>query len=314
MDNDYAPSPETQHILDRTMAYINSVNYSVTARWCFYRLLQDGTLNKKADYKKLLSLLSKARKRFWGDWRPDTLADDTRGALLTLRSGFYTYHFRGHGFKSEKVWLETLKKQLNYHSDRWIDQPAYVEIWFEAAAMQSQFQFYANENIPLFAFHGDVSIPAKWEGAKRLFERWNQLRVPTYVLYFGDLDKKGQQIPESANNDVQDFVTHVDHEMQNAKNKLVEHGYAKGIYARQFLKDFHFIRVGINQAHVRQFNIPENPERLGTYQWEGLSDEGAQALIRRANDYIDLDRFAITKLKDDEITARFQRHIENFMG
>ncbi|MCH8089138.1 MAG: hypothetical protein IH955_03900, partial [Chloroflexi bacterium] len=35
------------------MAHINSVPYAVTARWVFYRLLQDGTFGAKAAIEKL---------------------------------------------------------------------------------------------------------------------------------------------------------------------------------------------------------------------------------------------------------------------
>ncbi|MCH7571064.1 MAG: hypothetical protein IH919_10955, partial [Deltaproteobacteria bacterium] len=37
---------------------------------------------------------------------------------------------------------------------------------------------------------------------------------------------------------------------------------------------------------VDEYNVPENPERPGTYQWEGLDDDAAQALIGLANDEV----------------------------
>jgi hypothetical protein len=47
-------------------------------------LLQEGTYPAKGSYKsKFLPLLAKARKTFYKGWRPDTLADDTREAVIT---------------------------------------------------------------------------------------------------------------------------------------------------------------------------------------------------------------------------------------
>ena len=69
----YNPSYEVALILRRALDHTRSVEYGVTARWVFYRLLQDGTLHEKGDYKRLLSYLSKALKRFYGGWHPSPL-------------------------------------------------------------------------------------------------------------------------------------------------------------------------------------------------------------------------------------------------
>lgn len=93
----YNPSRQVAELLDRAYGYITSAPYQVTARWVFYRLLQDGTLVEKSDYKRLLSYLSKARKQFYRRWTPSILADDTRAANV-----------RGLGWDSGKEWLEAI--------------------------------------------------------------------------------------------------------------------------------------------------------------------------------------------------------------
>jgi hypothetical protein len=66
-------------ILTRGLELVNSVSYQVSARWLFYRLLQESFFSKKSDYKtKLIPLISRARKQFLLDWHPATLSDDTR--------------------------------------------------------------------------------------------------------------------------------------------------------------------------------------------------------------------------------------------
>lgn len=286
----YKPNPATGALLDRAWGYVNSVPYTVTARWLFYRLLQDSFLEAKADYKRLLGYLSKARKMFYRRWRPDTLADDTRAALV-----------RGGSFTKPQDWLQAVKEQVTCNLDRWQSQPYYVEVWFEAAAMQAQFEFYTDPNIPLLAFHGDVSIPEKWKSATRLFNRWEQLKKPIRVLYYGDYDEKGLQIPESAREDIVYFIAYM------FVGKYHEDSYLD--HFKEFLQNWKFIRVGLNEEHAEQYDIPENPDRPGTYQWEALGDEAAQELIQQANEYMDQDAVAGIKMREDKATTAFVAHL-----
>lgn len=292
----YKPSAQTKYILQQAWYWVNTVPYDVTARWVFYRLLQDGTYSEKKDYRHLLGILSKARKEFYDKWRPWTLADDTRSPLLMQRDGFYTIFLRGWGFQDEAEWVNTLKKELNCPLDRWTKQPVYVEIWFEAAAMQSQFVYYANQNLPLLAFHGDISIPEKWRTAKRLAEWWLRLRRPIHIFYYGDLDPKGLTIPESAWEDIELWT----YSLMKAQDPSVDGRCLEGLI---------FTRVGINEEQAAEFNIPENPERPGTYQWEALADEQAADLIATANEPLDLASFAEVESQETQIAQRLRNAI-----
>ena len=190
--DEYRPRKRQREILDRALGYVGSVQYQVTARWLFYRLLQDGIYAGKGDYNgKFLPMLSKARKRFYNGWRPDTLADDTREAVI-----------RGDGFDSEGDWLSAVGR-ARCNLDKWAGQPCYVELWFEAKAMRGQFEYYT-DHVTLVAFGGDPSIPYKWDVAKRLEERAETCEQ-IVILYFGDLDPKGLTIPKSAAADIQDW-------------------------------------------------------------------------------------------------------------
>ena len=281
----YKPRLEAKRILDQAWMWIHSVPYQVSSRWVFYRLLQDGTYSEKADYRHLLGLLSKARKGFYQGWTPETLVDGTREPVV-----------RGSGFDSEDNWLRALRTTLTCSLDYWLSQPVYVEIWFEAAAMQPQFIHYANESVSLLAFHGDISIPEKWRAAKRLCSRWLRLRRPIHIYYYGDLDPKGEKIPESAWEDIElwaFWLMKAHDESVNGRN----------------LKDLNFHRVGINKGQVNEFSIPENPERPGTYQWEALTDDQAARLIGKANELLDLDALALVKTQEEEITQRLRARI-----
>ena len=272
--NGYRPRPEQAAILDRGLELVESVPYAVTARWLFYRLLQEGFFNRKDDYKgKFLPLTAKARKCFYGGWTPDTLADDTRGAIQ-----------RGLGGKSEQEFLEAVAG-FSCSLDKWEDQNVYAECWFEAKAMFSQFQYYT-KYMTLRPFGGDCSINFKWKIARELTDFHARYRKPIVILYFGDLDPKGLQIPVSAVKDIR--------ELSDAP--------------------FHFIRCGLNPGDEITYSIPENFDKPGTFQWEALDDGAARDLITSWTDrFISHGTFAETEAREQEITRRFQERCAEFI-
>lgn len=282
----YSPTSKNAAIIERASHWVQSVPYRVTARWVFYRLLQEGVYGQKAGYKHLLALLSKARKEFYDGWKPDTLADGTRAALV-----------RGDGFDSPQDWLDAVRRDSSCFLDHWAGQSTYVECWFEAAAMEGQFLHYADPNITLLAFHGDVSIPEKWKAASRLAERFIHLQKPITIYYFGDYDPKGITIPLSAWSDISAWAVAL----------VARHDRALLTPARHNIR---LHRVGLNYGDEVAFNIPENPERPGTYQWEALADEQARGLIQRANDDIDFGALQDTLSDERKATRKFIQHLE----
>lgn len=230
-------SKSSQKILDRAYTHIKSVGYTVSLRWVFYRLLQDGIYKSKEDYKKLVHIASVARKN--GIWEPDLLADETRKTIDRNGDG-----------RNVAEWLEYVSQNLQCRLDAWYDQKNYVECWFEAKAMTDQFRSIVPAPITLVPFGGDASIPYKYQCAVRLQRAADKYGLPITILYFGDLDRKGQQIPYSAQKDIQNWFG-----------------------------EFEFRVVGLNRQQVEIFNLPQNPDKRGEYQWESLSDSQAKSLI-----------------------------------
>lgn len=270
----YKPREKNRLILERAWRYVQSVPYTVTLRWLFYCLLQDGTFIDKADYNNLKTILSSARKRFYRDWKPDTLADDTRISVV-----------RGEGFSTPKSWATAMAKRGACSLTRWKGQDFFCEIWFEAKAMKGQFEYYT-KNITLRPFGGDPSIPFKWAIAKALERAADFHRLDIVVLYFGDLDPKGISIPLSMVADVRRWCD----------------------------ASFEFVRVGLNPGDETRYNIPENPDRPGTYQWEALGDEAAKDLITSAvARYVDYDEMKTVEMLEAETTAQFRQYMADFV-
>lgn len=269
--DNYSPRGKTAVILDRAYALAQSVPYKVSARWLFYRLLQEGHYSSKDDYKnKFLPAVSSARHAFYRDWRPDTLADETRSAIT-----------RGNGFLSPDGWLRALALNASCHLDKWASQAYYVELWYEARAMTDQFRYYT-EHITLRPMGGQPSIPYKWDTAKDLEWAAHRYGTPIAVLYFGDLDNAGGMIADTAEADVSKWCS----------------------------EPFEFIRCGLTLDQVQRYGVPENPEKPGEYQWEALPDDAARAIIEsNVAPFISHAGFTATVDRESAVTAWLREQI-----
>lgn len=241
-------------ILGRALELIESVPYKVSLRWVFYQLLQEGIYGKKNDYLKWKALCSRYRKRFEFGFDPTTLADDTRARIQ--RSG---------GYQDLAQCLSRLVSDtvdsVSFHIDHFHQQEHYVELWFEAKAMAGQFKHYTR-GIDLIPFGGDPSIPFKWDIAKELENNAVIYGKPLAVLYFGDYDKHGLEIVDSAESDIRAWSS----------------------------AEFELTRCGLTPEQVDKYGVPENPSKPGEYQWEALGDSAAREIINESlSEYIDLE-------------------------
>jgi hypothetical protein len=226
----WKPQRDSKAILDFAMAKIKSVPYKVSSRWAFYRVLQAGLVSDKSFITKFDYVTSRARKSFYGEWRPDTLIDSIRSC----------------------EWKGEFDAYFGLQLDSASKQDFYVQCWFEAEAMHGQFEHYTEPyRVSLVPFRGDISIPMKWQLAKKLEQACEKYGKPIKVLYFGDYDKKGFQIIEAALRDIRAWC------------KI----------------DFDVERVGLTLEQAKSFGLPENPDHPDAYQWEALEDEQAKQLI-----------------------------------
>jgi hypothetical protein len=265
------PGPKGLELIAKAQAVIDSVPYRATLRFVFYRLWDAGEIllteyrGKKADkpaklraYEKVKALLSTARHL--GLMERDAMADDTREVTPP-----YTY-------ASVKDWLASLK-EYPCRLDPWEGAPVRPFVVFEAEAMLAQFEYWAEKyRVELWPFRGDPSIPYKDQLAERLSECGDQ---DAAILYFGDLDDKGEEIARD--------LGHV----------LQWSGIAKAY------------RVGLTQEQADAFGLEDNPEKPGTYQWESLSNEQAGQLITEALDCYAPD---MAPVADDEDAATDEFH------
>lgn len=262
----YHPHPRTAKVLDWSLQKIQEVPYRVTLRWVFYRCVQELGLTKK-DYEVFKKWTSRARKRFWNGWSPETLVDDTR-----------QIHRRGGGYDSSKDWRASFK-DAQCVLDKRSSQPQIPIVCFEAEAMFSQFEYYTSPYfVSMVPFKGDYTIQPKWMLAKMIESFRRCYDKPVMVLYFGDLDPKGQEIPENAMKDVRKWCE----------------------------VPFKFQRVGLNLEHVKRWDLPENLDRPKQYQWEALPDVAAAKLIKDSLRIVDLNAIRKRELEEEEATRSWR--------
>ena len=273
----WQPRPTQQKILERGWYWKESVPYKVSARWIFYKLYDyDHLFNvpkRKAYHNLFLPLFSKARKQFHDNWRPDSIVDDSREEFLV-----------GFGYADEREWLEIGIGERECILDRWQDAECYTEIWFEAAAMKGQFEYFAPD-ISLVPFKGDASIEYKWRIAKRLENMEARYDgKPIKILYFGDADKKGQEIPQNALRDIRAWCS----------------------------TPFEFIHCGLTQDQAQRFGLGESIDQPGNYQWESLSHDQARELITPNVERVFSQQRSIDEIRQREETAttRFREAIK----
>ena len=245
---------ESLAILDRGLEIVEGLPYKTSLRNIFYKLLQEGYFPKtgKEGYTSFTKLISSARKRCEKGWAPDTLEDDTRRV-----------YFRGRGFPTIPEAIEYFCKYVRLSYSHFQKQEYYVELWFEAQAMHGQFSHYT-KGLTLRPFRGDYTIEPKWNAAQSLARASEVYGKPVVILYFGDLDTKGKEIPYNAARDIVKWCP----------------------------VEFEFIHVGLNDEQVYQYDVPENPEKPGEYQWEGLDDEPAAEIITGATGTLYRFRFS----------------------
>lgn len=267
---EYKPYPRTAEILNWVLAKVGEVPYEVPLRWAFYRVVQEKGLEKDnyGDFKKWTS---RARKRFWNGWAPNTLVDDTREICES-----------GGGYDTTGQWFESFKHHRclldKRYSQEWL-----VLVWFESRDMLRQFIHYSKPYyVPLAPFGGDASIHYKWRLAK-MIEELQRYRKPIKVLYFGDWDKKGQEIPENAQKDIQAWCN----------------------------IPYDFEWRGLTEEQVEKWKIPENPDKPGQYQWEALDDEAAkQIIITALDDYLDIDAIKEVEYEERKATEKWREMLD----
>jgi len=261
----------------RARYHVDSVPYAVSLRWVFYRLMQDGIYSEKGDWNRWKQQASKFRHN--GTWPPDYLEDGTREIVCRGLDEAWT----------EKQVFDYLTDEdglaVYFHDSHFTKQEYYVELWFEARAMQAQFERYTEE-ITLRPFGGDYTIGPKYQAARDLSRYGKRFDKPVKVLYFGDHDRKGKQIFHAAT--------------------YGRKGCFKWCSVNVLFEFCGLTEDQIDDFRARGEPIPENPDKPGQYQWEALTDSQAREIISHGvQENLDLTLIEEMEKEAKEKAAKF---------
>lgn len=162
----------------------------LTLRALHYQLVSLGMTNSLRHYKRVVAAMERAR---WdGLVEFEAFSDLDRTMVGETRADVTILDDKISQAKSQvQAWMQY------YNKNRWENQPIYTEMFIEKKALQAVFQGVCRDNdVALGAVKGYPSLTFLYETAQRLRQRAYEGKE-CIILYFGDYDPSGEDIPRS---------------------------------------------------------------------------------------------------------------------
>ena len=177
-------------ILEKGIPIVQSYNGNLTLRALHYRLVAAGMHNTLRHYKRVVSAMTDARweKLIGFDAFLDHERDvegETKGEPTDIDDGI------SNGKNQIRSWMEY------YSKNRWENQPIYPEVFIEKKALQGVFdQPCRRMDVALCPCKGYPSLTYLHTASERFNEALERGKR-CIILYFGDYDPSGEDIPRS---------------------------------------------------------------------------------------------------------------------
>jgi len=254
-------------LIAETAKVISGYTTRLTIRQIFYRLVSKHIIeNTVGEYKYLDKVLVDAR---WDrKIRFRDIEDRTRqfiGGDEELSSPESTF----------TSWLNAFKNCSRYHTlPYWLDQENYIEVWLEKQALQGIFQEVTDKwKVRLFPCRGYPSLTKLYEASGNLQSEGEGKNVK--ILYFGDYDPSGEDIPRKIEEDLQRF----------------------GI-------NFEIHKVAILKEQIEEYNIPPFPAKTSDPRYAKFAEtHGDEAVELDAIDPKDLAEIIHSAIRDEFDTS-----------
>lgn len=284
-------SDEQYVLLDHAIAFVDEDDGSKkTARQIYYRFiatdtlpeswvdekynaehgLPPGTKNTLKNYKRLSNLLVDGRYAGIIDW--EAIEDRLREPASQLE------------FTDLRHRVDSAI--ANYRLPRWRDQSHYVEIWVEKSALAGILAPLAHEHhVTLMVNRGYSSASAMYESAERFRSVADGYGKQPSILYVGDFDPSGEDMP------------------RDIRARLIEFG-----------ADVEVVKVALTMEQIKKHKPPPNPAKVtdpraknfirqhGARSWEvdALPSRELRRLITAAVKARVDDKVALARLLEEE--------------
>lgn len=223
-------------IIENSKSVLEEYTDGITLRQLYYRLVARGMINDFKHYQKVVSGMVKARWENIIDF--DSFIDRERSmhGETKLKEKYLKEEIESAKFQI-KAWMNS------YRLNRWSNQPVYVEVWIEKKALQGVFEKPCEEmEVGLAPCKGYPSLSFLNEASDRFNTASNEGKT-VKILYFGDYDPSGEDIPNSI------------------ENNLARMGY-----------DVEVERIALTTEMIEEFNLPGVPPKATdsrTANWSG---------------------------------------------
>lgn len=263
----------------------------LTLRGLHYQLVGRGMINHLRLYKRACSVIADARRK--GLIPYETFSDYEREMI-----GSTSYEETDVDESIELAKEEIESWMTLYYKHRWENQPVYLEVFIEKKALIGMFNKKCRRNrVALGACKGYPSLTFLNDTAKR-FIKAEEEGKELVILYFGDYDPSGEDIPRS----IQDNLSN------------------------DFGVDVNVDRIALMHDQVIEWKLPPAPIKSGDSRsgnWDGIGQVELDAVPRETinellqgslDKYFDYDLKA--KLDDQEIEERkkYQSELKDFIN
>lgn len=258
-----------QWIIENAERILQEYTESITVRQLHYRLVAIGMINDYNHYKRVVNAMTQAR---WDN------VISMEAFIDRERQMYGETKAKEKDLENE---IDIAKAQVsawinNYSLNRWSNQKNYIEIWIEKKALQGVFERPCLVNdVGLAPCKGYPSLTFLNEAYER-FE--NIIDKNIIILYFGDYDPSGEDIPRSI------------------KENLERMGAIVTVE-----------RIALNSEQIKEMGLPGVPPKKTdsrTVNWDGGSVVELDAVEPRVLGQMCKD--AITKYFDNDLFEELQ--------
>ena len=250
----------------------------LTIRGLHYQLVSRGMTNDIQHYKRVVAATGQAR---WdGIIGFDAFSDRERAMACNTRSDETIYDDAVEKAKEQiKLWAN------NYYLNRWENQPVYPEVLIEKKALEGVFfKTCMTNGVALGACKGYPSLTFLHDVSLRIKDAEDKGKHPV-ILYFGDYDPSGEDIPRAL------------------RDNLIQLGCDEDLEVR---------RICLNESQVIEWGLPPAPTKdtdSRSVHWNGLGQVELDAV--KPEKLMLLLQDAISKVFDfdlyDELMDREKR-------
>jgi hypothetical protein len=267
-------------IIETGIPIVESYEGNITLRALHYQLVAHGMTNDILHYKKVVSAMIDAR---WsGEINFDAFLDHERETI-----GQTEYSETDVESASDSAKRQIRAWATSYHKNKWENQEYYPEVFIENKALQGVFQEPCNEwDVALNPCKGYPSLTFLYDAYKRFDEAIRFGKQPI-ILYFGDYDCSGEDIPRS----------------------IGETLYKMGV-------EIEVRRIALMVEQVKKWKLPPAPTKTSDSRaaaWNGIGQVELDAvdprkITRLCNDAIEsiFDGVLFDRLQEQEESERIE--------